>query len=56
MPKYEVIIQIEGTETFEVEADSEKEAVEKALQGEAPQTNTETMNVNNGNHEASLIE
>ncbi len=55
MPNYEVIIQIEGSETFEVEADSEKEAIEKALQGGAVPTDTETLNVNNGNHEASLI-
>jgi len=56
MPKYEVIIQIEGHDSWEVEADSEEQALEKVLGGEGDQTNHDTVHVPNGNHEVTLIE
>lgn len=56
MPKYEVHIDITGTETYEVEAANEEEAVKKALRAEVDHTATETNSVENGSHEVHLIE
>jgi hypothetical protein len=56
MPKYEVIIQTEGHEVWEVEADSEEDALVKVRQGEGDQTNSEANMVDQGEHEATLID
>lgn len=56
MPKYEVFVAVTGAEHYEVEADNEKEAIEKAIKAEGEHIGTEVNPIENGDHEVHLIE